>query len=111
MKVQELSGVELAHAVAEAVGWIPVETRSTGILLAGPFTLLFKPHSSADDALEALKVMNGRGWVATWDQGNNEMSLDKDVGYKIISAKGNGQTFPEALSRAIVAAHESEKAK
>lgn len=111
MKVQELSGVELARKVAAAVGWEiwPKQSGYESRITVPGGVVRRNPAESADDALEALRVMNGRGWIATWDQGNNELHLHKDVGYKIITAKGNGQTFAKALSRAIVVAYESGK--
>lgn len=106
-EIRELSGVALARAVAEAVGW-KYDWRENAIMREGIF-YPFKPQSSADDAFAALKEMKvwhlefakgafGRTWrcVITRRRG------------VAIEAGGVGDTFSEALSRAIIAAHEAE---
>lgn len=123
----ELSGVELARAVVKAIGW-PTE-RMTNLLsvllpdgrrraldITGPCEPVdsFAPQSSADDALEALKVMNARGWTLNdADQSPHRWQIylsnyDDAVPLNVLS---DGESFAEALSRAIVAARASEESE
>lgn len=116
MKVQELSGVELAHAVAEAVGWKVQAGFDRGdramdaIVVKQPFKQSFRPHSSANDALEALRAMKGWSLVSASGTfgGTWVCIISRRIGTE---TSGTGADFAEALSRAIVAAHEAEDAK